>query len=86
MSAFWNWIKSEPVVITQVIGALVTLAAAFGLNLTPDQSKAIMGMGIVAVALISRQYVTANTKVDAKIDAAVAAVQPPAPIINITHS
>lgn len=48
----------EPVVIIGVLQALVTLAVAFGFDLTPQQLGAVVALLAALSALFARQQVT----------------------------
>lgn len=63
LASTWAWIKTEPIVITQILAALIGLAAAFGFQLSATQTTEIMGMGQLIAAIIGRQLTTPNPKV-----------------------
>lgn len=48
----------EPAVIIAAIGATIALLVAFGVNLTEDQTKALMVFTIAIIALFTRNKVT----------------------------
>lgn len=71
MNTVKNFTKSEPVVsaavITGLVGALLRLLVAFGIEITNDQVEAILDIVTLAApivgALIARRFVTANVRV-----------------------
>lgn len=73
---------NEPVIISAAAGAVVTLGAAFGLPITPDQKVAIISAAVpitlLVGAILTRRAVTPNAKVADITASAVAAVQAPA--------
>lgn len=52
--------KSEPVItvasITALVAAILALLAAFGLNLSPDQKTAILGVVAVVAPLVAAAF------------------------------
>jgi hypothetical protein len=48
----------QPAAFTYVIGALAALAAAYGLNLSPEQVAGINGLTIAVLGLITRGQVS----------------------------
>lgn len=72
MSRLLEVARKEPARIVAVVLALVGLAGAFGLNLTADQSGAIVAVVASVLALgggeVVRAQVTPNGKVAAKLD------------------
>ena len=73
-----NILKVEPALVTGAVSAILVLVTAFGLPLTEDQKAAVLGsivpVLVLVQALVTRGQVTPNTKVDAKVDAKVAAL------------
>lgn len=67
-------LSTEPAVIVSLVGAVVNLAIAFGFDLTVEQTTAIAALTLIVAGLVTRQQVTPEAKVDAKVDAAVASV------------
>ncbi|MCH8613489.1 hypothetical protein [Arsenicicoccus dermatophilus] len=61
-------IKAEPALVTQTIGAVLTLLVAFRVPVTEDQRAAILGVGMVLVGLVIRAQVTPAAKVAARVD------------------
>jgi len=55
--------KNEPVLIMTAIQAGISLAMSFGLGLTPQQTGAILAFSATIIGLITRQFVTPNSKV-----------------------
>jgi len=58
MSQIIERIRNEPVLVCTVIGAAMYLLTTFGVNVTPDQQKAIMGLTVAVLALVARSKVT----------------------------
>ncbi len=56
--ALWERISNEPVLVTTLIGAVIALLVAFGLNVTDDQKVAIIGVVAAVLALFARSKVT----------------------------
>jgi hypothetical protein len=74
VSAIVAYVKREPAVLLALLGALFALGAAFGLSLTTEQTGAITAVVIVILGIVTRQSVTPNVSVAAKVDAAGAVV------------
>lgn len=55
MSTLWN---REPALILGAVQTILALAIAFGANLTPEQTGAILAVSAAVLALITRQKVT----------------------------
>lgn len=53
-----NRIKAEPVLVSALVVALLNTAAAFGLNLTGEQTAGINALVAAILALIVRANVT----------------------------
>jgi hypothetical protein len=62
MGAIWNLIQREPVLIGQIVTAVIALAVAFGLNLTPEEKAGIILLAGLIITLLSRAQVTPNVK------------------------
>src|SRR5699024_10895655 len=64
----WERIKNEPVILTDVVTAVVALAVAFGVPVSADQKAAIIGVVVAVVALaggaVARKQVTPDRKTD----------------------
>lgn len=54
--------KREPVLAGSLASVLVTLAATFGLQLTPEQATALIVTGQLIAALIARRHVSPVAK------------------------
>lgn len=61
-------VRREPAIVVGIVGALISLLLAFGLELTVQQQGAIMGAVVAALALVTRQAVTPNVSVGALTD------------------
>lgn len=55
--------RSEPVVIMNLTGALLVCGAAFGLKLSGEQVTAVLGVVAAVATIVTRQMVTPNVKV-----------------------
>ena len=53
----------EPVAVGAVVAALLTLAVAFGADLTGEQTAAISGVAVALVGFLARSVVTPIRKV-----------------------
>lgn len=57
---------NEPVLVSAAVGAVVTLGAAFGLPITPDQKLAVVGAAVPVTllvgAILTRRAVTPNVR------------------------
>lgn len=51
-------IQREPALITGLVGALIAAGVSFGLDLSGDQTSALMGVTVAVLALITRSQVT----------------------------
>lgn len=58
----WN---REPALIVGLVGALIALLVAFGLELSTTQQGAVMAVVIAALALVTRSQVTPTKTLDA---------------------
>jgi hypothetical protein len=56
-------LKREPALILGLVGALFALGAAFGLDLTTEQTGAITAVVVAVLAVVTRQSVTPNATV-----------------------
>jgi uncharacterized membrane protein len=50
--------NNEPAVIVSLVAAILGLAASFGLNLSADQTAAIMAVVTIVAGLVIRSKVT----------------------------
>lgn len=57
-------IKNEPALISGLLVVLLNLGAAFGLDLTGEQTAAISAVSAAVLAIIVRSQVTPTRKVD----------------------
>ena len=55
-------IKNEPVLLTALVGSLLALLVAFGVDLTEEQTAAVIGVITAASALVARSKVTPAPK------------------------
>lgn len=62
MATIQQRIKREPALITGLVGALIAAGVAFGLDLSGDQTSAIMGVTVAVLAFVTRQQVTPADK------------------------
>ena len=51
-------IKSEPALVTGLVSAVIALGVAFGLELSGEQTGAIMALVVAALAFVTRSQVT----------------------------
>lgn len=57
MIKFW---QAEPAVIVSLVTAIIALAVAFGLNLTPEQTGSITAVVTILAGLITRTQVSST--------------------------
>lgn len=71
--------NTEPVAVAGAIRAIILCAVAFGLKWTADQVAATMLAVEAILTVVTRQSVTANTNVAARIENAkvIVAAEPP---------
>lgn len=75
-------ITDNPTIVPTILAAVLALATAFGLNLTQEQSAAILGLAAAIVALgvvMHKTTVPKTPSVEAK-SASIQEAQPDAPI------
>lgn len=65
-------LKLEPAVIVSLVAAVIALVVSFGIDLSAEQTGAIMAVVVILAGLYTRSQVTPQTNVDAQVDAAVA--------------
>ncbi len=53
-----NILSREPVLLTGLIEAIIALLVAFGLDLSPEQVGAILGVVAVVTAFVARMFVS----------------------------
>ena len=58
MNALIALIQREPVILTNAAAAVIALAVAFGLPVTPDQKVAILGVVGLVATVVARSQVT----------------------------
>lgn len=58
MTAIFDRIRNEPALVTGVVSALIALGVSFGLDLSGEQTGAIMAAVAAVMALVVRQQVT----------------------------
>ncbi len=63
-------VKRNPVVVLDVVKALVVLATLFGLPLPPGVDVAVAGLAVAVLSLVTRQAVTPNATVEQAVDEA----------------
>ena len=64
MQGILDWIRNEPAVVSQVVGQALALGAAFGLELSMEQTAALNGVVALVVAFIIRAKVTPMAKIE----------------------
>jgi predicted cation transporter len=74
VKAILDRMQREPALVVGLVGAVIALLLAFGLDLSVDQQGAIMAAVVAVLAVVTRQSVTPNVSVAAKVDAAGAVV------------
>ena len=67
MKAILERIQREPALVVGLVGAVIALALAFGLDLSVQQQGAIMAVVVAVLAVITRQSVTPNATVAEKV-------------------
>lgn len=68
MNAIVEYVKKEPAILIALLGAVFALFAAFGLALTTEQTGAITAVVIIILGIVTRQSVTPNAAVAAKVE------------------
>jgi hypothetical protein len=58
LQRIWDRINEEPALVGGLVQAVIVLGVSFGLELTPEQQGAILGLTAILVALLVRQRVT----------------------------
>lgn len=61
-------IRREPALVTGLVSALIALGVAFGLDLSGEQTGAIMAVTAAILAVVTRQSVTPNVDVQSVTD------------------
>jgi len=54
----WSLIKSEPVLFQGVVQAALALGVAFGLNLSPEATGALLAFSAAVLSFATRTHVT----------------------------
>jgi uncharacterized protein (DUF697 family) len=74
-------ITDNPTIVPTIVAALLALGAAFGLNLTQEQSAAILGLftAIVALGVVMHKTTVPKTPSDVATSASIQQKQPPPP-------
>lgn len=62
MNALIEKLRNEPVLVTGLVAAAMTLLVSFGVDLSDTQMSAIAGLVVAVMAIIGRQAVTPNSK------------------------
>jgi len=62
MKRIWDKILNEPVLLLNLLNALLAAFVVFGLDLTIEQNAAIISVATVILNIIARQSVTPNRK------------------------
>lgn len=65
MNAIVERVKREPALVLGLVGAVIALLLAFGLDLTNEQQAGITGLVIAILAFVTRSQVTPNRAVGA---------------------
>lgn len=55
-------IRNEPVLVSTLIGAVIALFVAFGVDLSTEQTAAILAVVAAVLAIVARQQVTPTNK------------------------
>ena len=58
------FLKSEPALLVTATADIISFGADFGLHLTADQQKGLFGLASALTAIVIRQTVTPNGKVN----------------------
>lgn len=58
MNAIIDRIRREPVLVSTLVGAILALLVAFGVDISDEQKTAIIGVIVAVSALVARQQVT----------------------------
>ena len=67
MTAILDKIRAEPALALGLVGSLIALLTAFGLDLSADKTAALMGFTSVMLGLVTRSLVTPVTPADPTI-------------------
>lgn len=66
----WHRLRNEPALIFSLVEATVALAVAFGLNLTAEQTGAVLAIVAILTGVTVRQQVYGPVTADELVDAA----------------
>ncbi len=58
LESIWNRITLEPVLVSTLVGAVITLIVAFGVPVSDDQKTAIIALTVAVLALFARSQVS----------------------------
>ena len=58
MSTILDRLRREPALVLGLVGALIALGTAFGLDLSKEQTGAITALVVAVLAVVTRQNVT----------------------------
>ena len=56
--AIYDRIKDEPVLVSTLVGAVLALLVAFGVDISEEQKAAVIGVIAAVTALVARHNVT----------------------------
>ena len=73
-----------PAMITTFVGQIIAVAIAFGVNLNPDQQKAILALSVTIGAVLLWADVQIRKNRAQNADKIAAAQKPPAPLTGTT--
>ena len=68
MNTILDRIRREPALVTGLVGAVIALGVSFGLELSGEQTGAIMALVSAILAVVTRQQVTPYTNVVERLD------------------
>ena len=64
MHSIWNLWGRNPAMVLALVGAVISLGVAFGLELTAEQTGAILALVQIILGLITRSQVTPTATLD----------------------
>ena len=68
MSTILDRIRREPALVTGLVAATIALGVSFGLELSGEQTGAIMALVVAILAFVTRQQVTPVVDVVERLD------------------
>ena len=68
MSTILDRIRREPALVTGLVAAVIALGVSFGLDLSGEQTGAIMALTSAILAVVTRQQVTPYADVVEQLD------------------